>query len=292
MGTIRAEQANPLTAQPVELEAVVSAVAASKKYRALCEDTIRRVAAQQLAAVSSGGLRAAVKATRRRLHQAYGAFEQAFDGESAYRRLEEAYRSGSTLEVEATCRLVMALHQSTRERLPAIDRFYRDIWDVTGRPHTLLDVGCGLNPLALPWMSLEPDARLVALDIDRERVQWLNRYLVLAGLEPLARCQDVLAQPPGDAADVALLLKMAPTLERQEPEATGRLVEALRAPWVVVSFPVKSLGGHEKGMAENYTRQFEALCRAGFHSRPAAGYGNPAYEILRFDSELVFAVRK
>ncbi len=270
-----------MTAQSVDLDAVVSAVAASKKYRALCEDTIRRVAEHQLAVEPSGSLKAAVKATQRRLHQAYGAFEQAFDGESAYHRLEAAYFSGSAAEVEATCRQMMALHQSTRERLPVIDRFYREIWAVTGTPSTILDLGCGLNPLALPWMGLAPGARIIALDIDRERVEWLNRYLALAGVEPLARCQDVLAHPPADAADVALLLKMSPTLERQEPGSTGRLIEGLRAPWVVVSFAVKSLGGREKGMAGNYQAQFKEL---------AAGRGWAAVE-LRFDSELVFIVR-
>ncbi len=77
----------------------------------------------------------------------------------------------------------------------------------------------------------------------------MNRYLQLAGFEPLARRQDILADPPVDPADVALLLKTSSTLERQEKGATVRLVEALRAPFVVVSFAVKSLGGREKGMA-------------------------------------------
>jgi len=286
-----------LVAQMVDLDAVVSAVAASKKYRALCEDTIRRVAEHELAAMpglapslrsgqapgsspKGGSVKAAIKATRRRLHQVYGAFGQGFDGEAIYRRLEAAYQSGSAAEIQTTCRQVLELHQSTRERLPAIDRFYPAIWAVTGKPHTILDLGCGLNPLALPWMGLEEGARIIALDVDRERIDWLNRYLALAGREPLARCQDVLAHPPGDAADVALLLKMGPTLERQDPGSTGRLIDLLHSPYVVVSFAVKSLGGREKGMAENYQRQFVEL---------AASRGWPAAE-MRFQSELVFVV--
>ena len=279
-------------AQPADLDRVVAAVAASRKYRSLCEDTIRRIAAQQMATVPAANLKAAVKATQRRLHQAYGAFEQAFDEEKALCRLTAAYRSSSAEEVRAVCRQMLALHQSTRERLPAIERFYREIWAVTGRPRTLLDLGCGLNPLALPWMALEQGARLFALDIDQQRIAWLNRYLVVAGMEPLARCQDVLVCPPCDPADVALLLKMSPTLERQEPGSTARLIEGLHAPHIVVTFAVKSLGGHEKGMAGNYQRQFEVLFQAGLDSRPEAGHRNPAYEMLRFESELVFVVRK
>ncbi len=110
----------------------------------------------------------------------------------------------------------------------------------------------------------------------------MNRYLQLAGFEPLARWQDVLADPPVDPADVALLLKTSSTLERQEKGVTVRLVEALRAPFVVVSFAVKSLGGREKGMPAHYRRQFQAMAE-----------GRPwRVEELAFDTEMVFVVNK
>jgi 16S rRNA (guanine(1405)-N(7))-methyltransferase len=150
-------------------------------------------------------------------------------------------------------------HTSTRERLPLLDHFYQAIFEITGIPSSLLDVGCGLNPLALPWMELPAGCRYVPLDIDQERVDFLNRYLSLAGCEPLARCQDALSHPPKDSADVALLLKMSPTLERQKTGATLRLIGQLDAPHVVVSYAVKSLGGHEKGMLESYETHFREL---------------------------------
>jgi len=58
---------------------------------------------------------------------------------------------------------------------------------------------------------------------------------------------------------VALLLKMSPTLERQKTGATLRLIGQLDAPHVVVSYAVKSLGGHEKGMLESYETHFREL---------------------------------
>jgi 16S rRNA (guanine(1405)-N(7))-methyltransferase len=266
------------------LDTVVSAVASSKKYRAVCADTIRRIAARELAA--RGSVKSATKATKRRLHQAYGAFEHELDEQAAIQRLEAAYRTGSPSQIRSACAYVLGLHSSTRERLPILDRFYPAIFELTGRPSSLLDVGCGLNPLALPWMDLAGgahcDARYIALDIDAARVRFLNRYLSLAGSEPLARCQDALSHPPDDAADVALLLKMSPTLERQEPGATLRLIEHLAAPHVVVSFAIKSLGGREKGMAEHYQRQF-LTWMAGRHW---------PVETLSFETELVFIVNK
>jgi 16S rRNA (guanine(1405)-N(7))-methyltransferase len=271
-----------------ELDRIVATVATSKKYRSICADTIRRLAERELA--SRGTVKAAAKATKRRLHQVYGAFEHDFDHEAAYQQLRHAYELGSDEEIKAACRHVMGQHSSTRERLPILDRFYRELFAITGRPSLLLDLGCGLNPLALPWMDMVapqgsgqiPGIRYVPLDIDTDRVRFLNRYLALAGLEPLARCQDILSHPPEDAADVALLLKMSPTLERQEAGATLGLMEQLTAPYVVVSFAVKSLGGREKGMVEHYQQQFLGWLRE--RQWPA--------EELVFDSELVFIVTR
>lgn len=263
-----------------DLDAVVSAVATSKKYRAVCKDTIGRIAARELAAHS--GLKATVKATKRRLHQVYGAFEQEVDYDTAYSRLEAAYSAGTELKIEAACRHALGLHSSTRERLPILEQFYPAILEITGWPATLLDLGCGLNPLALSWMNLPAGTRYVALDIDAARVRFLNRYLSLAGFEPLARCQDVLSELPDDEAGLALMLKLSPSLERQEPGATLRLVEQLRTPCVVVSFAIKSLGGREKGMTEQYQRQFRTWI-ADRHW---------AVEQLDFETELVFVVRK
>jgi 16S rRNA (guanine(1405)-N(7))-methyltransferase len=263
-----------------KVEEIVSTVSRSKKYRTVCADTIRRIAERELTQRDS--LKAATKATKRRLHQAYGAFQHDFDHAAAYQRLAAAYKTGSDTEIRAACRHVLGLHSSTQERLAILDQFYPAIMRASNQPTSILDLGCGLNPLAIPWMELPSSASYVALDIDADRIGFLNRYLVLAGLEPLARCQDLLARPPQDAVDLALLLKMSPTLERQQEGATLRLLDHLKTPVVVVSFAVKSLGGREKGMVAHYQRQFTTWIEGRTWS----------VERLVFDSELAFVVKK
>lgn len=263
-----------------DLEKVIASVVSSKKYSAVCDDTVRRIAEREL--VHRGSLKAATKATKRRLHQVYGGFEQHLDYDLAYQQLAAAYRVGSEAEIRAASRKILEQHSSTRERLPVLDQFYAAILAVIGRPESILDLGCGLNPLALPWMHLVGDARYIALDIDADRVRFLNRYLALVGLAPLARCQDVLSHPPHDMVDLALLLKMSPSLERQEPGSTLWLMERLNAPRLVVSFAVKSLGGREKGMRDQYERQFSQLVEN-------RGW---LVEKLVFETELVFVVKR
>jgi len=262
-----------------DLQAVLEAVAASRKYGGVCADTVRRIAARELAARRS--VKDAVKATKRRLHQVYGAFEQALDAEAALRDLAAAWGGGED-ERQAACRAVLALHSSTRERLPILDRFYPALWEIVGQPDSVLDLGCGLNPVAWPWMGLPPTTTYVPLDIDWRRIDFVNRFLALAGLAPLARCQDLLARPPADEAGVALMLKLSPTLERQEEGATLRILKELRAPCVVVSFAVASLTGRRKGMEEQYGSRFSAMAR---------GQSWRVTE-LRFETELTFVVQR
>lgn len=262
-----------------DLAAVVSAVSASRKYRSLCTDTLRRIAAQELPKHKS--LKQAIKATKRRLHQVYAAFEADVDYEGLYQNLQAAHEAGDEGDFRAACREGLAQHSSTRERLSILDEFYAEIWQRTGPPSSVLDLGCGLNPLALPWMRLPESSSYTPLDIDAERVRFLNRYLVLLGRPPLARCQDLLLQPPEEEVDVALLLKTAASLERQAEGATVQLIEDLRASFVVVSFAVQSLTGREKGMVAHYRGQFTSWIA----DRPWAA------EELLLETELVFVVR-
>jgi 16S rRNA (guanine(1405)-N(7))-methyltransferase len=263
-----------------DLETIVTDVSSSKKYGTVCRDTIRRVAERELTHHDS--LKAATKATKRRLHQVYGAFEGSFDYDVAYQRLAAAHEEDSEPELKAVLCDIMATHSSTNERLPILDRFYSSVFEITGQPASLLDLGCGLNPLALPWMGLPTSVRYIALDIDSERIRFVNRYLALVGREPLARCQDILSHPPDDDAGLALLLKMSPSLERQDPGATLRLIEQVRAPFVVVSYAVRSLGGRERGMISHYQQHFAQLVTEQAW----------LVEKLLLESELVFIVEK
>ena len=60
-----------------DLDQVTQAVISSKKYGAVCEETVRRIASRELAKYTNA--KRTIKATKRRLHQVYGAFEQGLD---------------------------------------------------------------------------------------------------------------------------------------------------------------------------------------------------------------------
>ena len=109
-------------------------------------------------------------------------------------------------------------------------------------------------------MGLPPSIQYFAYDVDQRLVQLVDGFL-----DPPATCptwrelRDVVARPPGEPADVALLLKSAPCLDQQAPGAARRLLEALPARHVVLSYPNRSLGGAGKGMVAHYRAHLEGM---------------------------------
>lgn len=264
---------------PDDLQRLVAQVLASNKYRALSPDLVRTIGAQELAARRS--LKAAVKATKGRLHQAAGAF---LDRTPPYADWLMRLRAAADDEtrLRAVCREIMGWHASTRERLPDLERFYSTIFGLLPPIASLMDLACGLNPLAAPWMPFPPGAQYLACDLYHDLIAFIDAALPLFGLRSTACVCDLTGSLPPWRADAALLLKTLPLLEHLRRGAGREVLQQIDAPYVVVSFPTRSLGGRDVGMAAAYTRFMEDII-------DAKGW---ACKRLDFARELVFVVQK
>ena len=233
---------------------IVDRVLSSRRYRSVDAVLVERLAAEELP--RSRGADDAVKRVKRRLHQAVGAF----GGGGTTDRTADAW-GGDLADpaFRAACLEALAAHASTRERIPHIDRFYRGIWERTGVPGSVLDLGCGLGPLALPWMGLDRGARYVAADVDRRALERVDAFLGLVGQPHEVRALDLVGADPADETDVVLALKLVTTLDRQDPAAAGRLLGSVKASHAVVSFTTRSLGGRARGMERTYRSRLDRL---------------------------------
>jgi 16S rRNA (guanine(1405)-N(7))-methyltransferase len=238
-------------------------VTRSRRYRGVDEALVRRLVAEE---VRRGGSAAVVaKRVKRRLHQSVGAFRGALDAT----RILAPIRAAWTGEIadpafRGACQGALRRHASTAERARDLPLLFSRIWDVTGRPpHTLLDLGCGLGPLALPWMGLAPRTVYRAMDADEAVLSIVDAFLDLVAQPHAVTRIDLAADVPHERADAALLLKLVPTLDRQDPAAAARLLHGLRVRHAVLSFPRRSLGGHAKGMERTYRSRAEELAAEG-----------------------------
>ena len=99
-----------------------------------------------------------------------------------------------------------------------------------------------------------------AIEVDSRLVDASRRVLAHCGRPGGAVWGDVLEGFAAEDADVALVLKTLPCLERQQAGGALALLRALAdVPAVVVSYPVRSLGGFEKGMRDTYRADLERL---------------------------------
>jgi 16S rRNA (guanine(1405)-N(7))-methyltransferase len=262
------------------LDRVVGAIRGSAKYRHVCEELIRNLGARELAKGRS--FKEAVRATRTALHQAAGAYiDQGPNYRAALNELQVAAAEGGEGWREA-CARQMRFHASTRERLRILDQFYATILADHAPIRSVLDVACGLNPLAIPWMRLADEVEYYACDIYADLVGFLNEFVALARLKGGAEIADVTQDCPTRHAEVAFLLKSLPCLEQIDPTIGLRLLDTLNADHILVSFPVHSLGGKQKGMVPHYDARFQELVS----QRP--------WKVTRFQfaTELVFRVSK
>ncbi len=259
--------------------AVVEAIKRSRKYGDTSEETIRALA---VAAVHHHKKpKAAIKAVRKQLHGIMAPYLGDPDYDEALARLTAVFAANDQEQIKATCADILDTHLSTRERQPLLPAFYDEIFAVTGKPKRLLDIACGLNPLAFPWMGLDTDTELYAYDIHEPRIEFLNGYFELQGLRPLAKVQDIAYRFPEEEADVALFLKEMPRFSRHYGELGRPLLEALRVRWLVVSFPAVSARGG---------RRLDGRYREFMHQL-IEGHNWPITEML-FGDELLFCVQK
>lgn len=224
----------------------------SKKYRDVCPDTVRRIWDE--CAAKHKKPRDADKAAREVLHGVTGAFMTP----------QEARQLGYDMHAwhcdpgDAALERMLSRHASTRERLPLndMDALFERLFANTGRSASVLDLACGINPLYLGARGIAAEG----VDISGSAVEAVNRFGEVYGMPVRAVCADLLCPGaiPAKRYDVALLFKVLPLLERQRAGAALDTLRAIDAGHIVVSFPTRTLGGRNVGMAGHYAEWMEA----------------------------------
>ena len=237
---------------------VAEAVQKGSRYQNVDQGLVLHIAAAELSKGRS--FKAAVKAARSKLHQVGSAYHT---GKLDYTKwkveLQDLPHEITSPALQDFCRQAMEQHASTSERLPYLEDFFHETLAPLDKIESVLDLACGLNPLAIPWMPLSQDAKYYACDIYSDMVAFLGHFLSHAGIAGQADVCNLVENTPHIKTQVALLLKSIPCLEHLDRDIGSRLLETIPANNILVSFPARSLGGRSKGMVENYENRFENI---------------------------------
>ncbi|MBI2151511.1 hypothetical protein HYU21_02170, partial [Candidatus Woesearchaeota archaeon] len=113
-----------------------------------------------------------IKKVRELLRRSYGLFrgeKKAQERKDVIEKMQSEHFSATALSKALTW------HSSTDERRSFYLQLYTKIFQITGRPNQILDLGSGLNPLSINFMRLRK-LHYHALDINEEEVKLLNLF--------------------------------------------------------------------------------------------------------------------
>jgi len=222
------------------------------------------------------------KKVKTRLHQMFGAYVQGNAHKKTAHLLNELEAGRDAKDVSAE---ILQLHASSKERSTFLQNFHDFIHSHVGEVETILDLGCGFNPFSIPLLPYNI-TQYHAYDIDTRTKDLLNRFLQLLSLPQTADCADLAVETPTQNIDLVFMCKLVPVLEMQQPGRGFEIARQLNAKFLVITYPLKSLGGRSKGMGKNYAAQFENA-----HASGALGSYKPIAQ-QEIGNELVYILKK
>lgn len=128
-------------------------------------------------------------------------------------------------------------HQSSRERASS----YIMLKGIIARlkPASILDLGCGLNPLAVA----SPSVPYYAYDINENDIAQVRTYLSNIRNPGFARVADVQKEINFPHAALCLMLKLVDLLDTHGHKNAERLMDKVSCNYLIVSFSTKTLSG-------------------------------------------------
>lgn len=198
-----------------------------------------------------------LKQVRKELRTVYGMYQKEGDREEILKRLR------STDERLELVNQLLNSHTSTKERLPYYNQIYRKIC-TTIKPKSIIDLGCGLNPLAYNYLidnGCKPT--IIASDISQNDMDFLNEAFKVLGIPGKTKRLDLVneyEELKKLKGNVAFLFKLLDPLEEAKRHISYNIIDSIKTDWIVVSFATKSLGG-KKNISVKGRSWFERLLK-------------------------------
>jgi len=257
----------------------------SKKYKTLSEEVINEEIQKYLKRnphYERYKDKKILKDIKTELHKIYGSFQTSSKGKRE-KYFEEFKLNQDSLELT---KKILLTNSSTKERLEDYEEIYEKIFKITGKPSSILDLGCGLNPISFPFMNLEK-VNYYAYDIDNADISLLNEYFYTMKEKICGKAETINLSTIEEneikklpKADICFMFKLVDVLDRRDHKQSEKIISNLNSKWIVVSFSKRTLAG--KMMNFPYRGWIERMLeRVGFE-----------FKILDFENEVFYVARK
>ncbi len=148
-----------------------------------------------------------------------------------------ADKEGLNLANERDVLSLIKKHSSTRERIEFYPELIKNISALN--PGVILDLGCGINPLALGKIA----PRYEAYDIDELSLKIVFDYFKSNNILGNVHEEDITKCEKFPKADVVLLFKILDVIEKNKHKKAENLILKLNSRSIIISFSTKTLSG-------------------------------------------------
>jgi len=168
---------------------------------------------------------------------------------------------------------ILKQHASTRERIEDYQLVRSFINKIN--PKSILDLGCGLNPIAIA----SPDIKFHAYDINDNDLEIVKQFFTINKISGDIHHKDITKVTNYPKVDLCIIFKVLDILENRT-KVSKHLLENIDSKFFLISFATKTLTG--KPMSSPYRRWFEKILNNLKYS----------YEVKRTSQELFYIIRK
>lgn len=174
-----------------------------------------------------------VKKIRAQLRRQYGAFQNPKIDRKALIKKKD-YVS------------LLKSYLSSKERLKHYPILYKQLFEITGKPNSILDIGCGMNPISYEYMNIGR-VKYLACDISDYDLNVIKEYFSHKnGIKGEVKVFDAAREKYDFKKEynVCFAFKLFEILETTKSHRlTEEIFKKLPAEWVIASFSTKTLSG-------------------------------------------------
>jgi 16S rRNA (guanine(1405)-N(7))-methyltransferase len=260
----------------------------SKKYNGLSEEFIENEIKKHLN--SNPNLRRVthkdIKEIKSKLHRVYSSY-QTKKKRKLTNYIDELASVKDNLQLLNVVDSILSTTLSTKERINDYPNIYTEIFKLTGRPFSIVDLGCGLNPVSYTHMNLKK-LNYYAYDISEQDIKFLNDYFKLMQkyeLDGKAEILDVrnLSDISGiPNSDIVFLFKLIDLIDEKNKKTSEELIKSLinKTHAIVASFSTMTLT--RKSMNLPQRRGFELMLeRIGLQFKTISTHNEIFYIIYK-----------
>ena len=230
---------------------LIEKIKQNKKYKTIDNSFVKREIESYLKSHPGTSLdslnKQAIKEIRARLHRLYSSYQ------TKKKRKKEEYLEELKIMVKENKDIrqvtdkLLVVTISGKERLSDYEFVYSKIFEITGKPEVIVDMGSGLNPVSYPYMNLK-NLIYYSYDINYEDVNFLNKYFKIMksqGLKGKAFIMDIRELKNIDKipiSDIVFIFKLIDLIDDKKKVSEDLIKKIIgNTGFIVVSFATRTL---------------------------------------------------